>query len=94
MKVYGVADQGRVVDEVEAGPVLRDFGLEEQLLSQLQVRSGIKGPGVPQAVDHEDDTVVEFYERLTADVKGLVEGQNVGFLKEMSLSGFMQVSVP
>lgn len=78
MKVQSVAHEGGVVDEVKAGPVLRDFAVEEKLLSQLNVRTRKKHPGVPQAVDHEDDAVVEVLESLSADVKGLLEKRRNG----------------
>lgn len=73
MKVQSVAHEGGVVDEVEAGPVLRDFTVAEQLLSQLNVRTRKKHPGVPETVDHVDDAAVELLESLTADVKGMLE---------------------
>lgn len=72
VKVDRVAHEGRMVDEVEARPVLWHVTLEKQLLSQLYAHPWIKHSGVPQAVDHDDDVVVELTESLAADVKGLL----------------------
>lgn len=71
VKVYGVADEGRVVDEAEAAPVLWHFALEQQLLVQLDTNARLKHPPVAQAVDHDDHIVVELTNGLPAEVKGL-----------------------
>lgn len=72
MEFNGVAHEGRVVEEVEAGPVLRYATLLQQLLPQLHAHVWLKHFGVPQAVDHDDDVVVELEEGLAADVKCLL----------------------
>lgn len=73
VKLYRVAEEGRVVDEAEASPVLWHIALEQQLLVQLDTDAGLKHSGVPQAVDHDDHIVVELTKRLPADVKGLLK---------------------
>lgn len=73
VKLYSVAEEGRVVDEAEASAVLWHVALEQQLLVQLDTDAGLKHSGVPQAVDHDDHVVVELTERLPADVKGLLK---------------------
>lgn len=72
VKVDRVVHESGMVDEVEARPVLRHVTLEKQLLSQLDAHPWMKHSGVPQAVDHDDDVVVELAESLAADVKGLL----------------------
>lgn len=72
VKVHGVAREGRVVDEVEPCPVLRNVALVKQLFPHVHVRVCMKHPAVPQAVDHEDQVVVELAESVAADVKGLL----------------------
>ena len=72
VEVDSVAVEGRVVGEAEAGPVLRDSTLVQQLLAQLNVVSRLEDPGVPQAVDHEGEVVVELLVSLEADVKCLL----------------------
>lgn len=73
MKLYRVAEEGRVVDKAEAGPVLWHIALEQQLLIQLDTNAGLKHSGVHQAVDHDDHVVVELTECLPTDVKGLLK---------------------
>lgn len=75
MEVHSVADEGRVVDEAEAAPVLRHFAPEQQLLVQLHADAGLKHPLVAQAVDHDDHIVVELTNGSLAEVKGLCERQ-------------------
>lgn len=79
VKVDGVAQEGGVMDEAEACPALWHFGPEQQLLVQLHADvAAVKHPGVPQAVHHDDDVVVELAVRLPADVKGLLQGLITG----------------
>lgn len=73
VKVYGVADEGRVVVEAEAGRALWHFALQQQLLVQLDADARLKHAPVAQAVDHDDHVVVELTNGLPADVKGLLE---------------------
>lgn len=73
MKVHGVADEGRVVVEAEAGRALWHFALQQQLLVQLDADARLKHSPVAQAVDHDDHVVVELTNGLPADVKGLLE---------------------
>lgn len=73
VKVNSVAHEGGVVDKAEACPALWYVALEQQLLIQLYTNAGLKHFGVQQAVDHEDQVVVELAERLAADVKGLLK---------------------
>lgn len=73
VKADGVAQEGRMVDEVEAGPVLWYFALGQQLLSQLYGHAWLEHLGVPQTVDHEDQVVVELLAQLTADMKDLLK---------------------
>lgn len=73
MEVDRVAHEGGVVDEVEARPVLWHFALEQQVLPQAEAHVQLKHFGVPQAVDHDDDVMVELPNHLTADVKGLLK---------------------
>lgn len=71
MKVHSVADEGGVVDEAEAAPVLWHVALQQQLLLQLDSDARLKHPPVAQAVDHDDHIVVELTDGLAAEVKGL-----------------------
>lgn len=74
VKVDGVAHEGGVMDEAEACPALWHFAPEQQLFAQLHSKvAGLKHSGVPQAVDHDDDVVVELAECLPADVEGLLQ---------------------
>lgn len=73
MKVDGVAHEGGVMDEAEACPALWHFAPEQQLFVHLHTKvAGVKHPGVPQAVDHDGDVVVELTDRLPTDVEGLL----------------------
>jgi len=72
VEVEGVAEEGRVVQEVKAGPVLRHAGLEQELLAHLHGAARLEQLGVPQAVHHDDQVVVELPVRLPADVEGLL----------------------
>lgn len=75
VKVNSVAHEGGMVDKAEACPVLWYVALEQQLLIQLNTNAGLKHFGVQQAVDHEDQVVVELTEGLAADVKGLLKNR-------------------
>lgn len=72
VKVYSVADEGRVVDEAKAAPVLWHVALEQQLLFQLDADARLKHPPVAQVVDHDDHIVIELTKGLPAEVKGLL----------------------
>lgn len=62
------------MDEAEACPPLWHFAPEQQFFVNLHVKVvGVKHSGVPQAVDHDNDDVVEFTDCLLADVKGLLQ---------------------
>lgn len=74
MKVDGEAHKGGVMDEAEACPPLWHFAPEQQFFVNLHAKvGGVKHSGVPQAIDHDDDVVVELADCLLADVKGLLE---------------------
>lgn len=87
MKVDGVAHEGGVMDEAEACPALWHFAPEQQLFAQLHSKvAGLKHSGVPQAVDHDDDVVVELAECLPADVEGLLQSVTKTGENEKSLN--------
>lgn len=71
MKVYSVADEGRVVDEAKSAPVVWHLALKQQLLVQLHTNARLKHPPVAQAVDHDDQIVVKLKNGVLAEVKGL-----------------------
>lgn len=74
VKVHGEAHEGWVMDEAEACPPLWHFAPEQQFFVNLHAKvGGVKHSGVPQAVDHDGDVVVEPVDRLLADVKGLLQ---------------------
>lgn len=78
VEVNSVAHEGRVVDEVEARPVLWHIAFEKKLLSQLHSHARIKHLGVPQAVDHDDQRLVKLAECLATDMKGLLKKSGIG----------------
>lgn len=79
VKVDGVAQEGGVMDEAEACPALWHFAPEQQLFAQPHADvAAVKHPGVPQAVDHDDDVVVELAVCLPADVEGLLQSLITG----------------
>lgn len=73
MKVEGVAEEGRVVDEVEAGPGLGHFAERQELLVHHDGHAGKEHLGIPQAAHHEGQVVVKLPVRLPADVKRLLQ---------------------
>lgn len=74
MKVDGKVHEGRVINEAEACPPLWHFAPEQQFFVNLHAKVvGMKHSGVPQAVDHDSDVVVELADCLLADAKGLLQ---------------------
>lgn len=76
VKVDGEAHEGGVIDEAEACPPLWHFAPEQKFFVNLHTEVvGVKHSGVPQAVDHDKDVVVELADGLLADVKGLLQNR-------------------
>lgn len=73
VEVDGVAHEGWVIDEVEAGGALWYFAPLQKPLVQLHVDARLECLGIPQEVDHVNYVVVEIAEGLTADAKSLSE---------------------
>lgn len=73
MEVDGVADEGRVVQQVEAALEVGHVAPGQQLLPQRGVFAAVTQLGVPETVHHHPRVVVELAERLAADVERLLE---------------------
>lgn len=73
MEVDSVADEGRVVQQVEAALEVGHVAPGQQLLPQRGVFAAVTQLGVPETVHHHPRVVVELAERLAADVERLLE---------------------
>lgn len=72
VKVDSIGQEGWVVDQAEASPVLGHPAAGQHVGAHLQTCADLEGPAVPQAVHHGHHVVVKLTVRLPADLDGLL----------------------